>query len=252
MSSLKDIADQLHQEKKIEGVNPEEKSTEYEGILETDENNTDERLACVLILDCSTSMNDENRITQLNEGLEVLKQEMLSDPKIKRMVRTMVLRAGTDDGKDGQTVKLLQPFCDVVDLNIPKQDACGMTPLGQAVKIGLEALQKEKAYIEDDIGATNKRPWMFIITDGNANDPQNVWDEAVRLSQEARTNNKVSMFGLRLDADCNQQTLEELIGSGNSHIMNASKLKEFFVILSASSASDNPMETLKEELRQMQ
>ena len=38
--------------------------------------NNSQRLACALVLDCSGSMQQDNHINQLNEGVKILEQEL--------------------------------------------------------------------------------------------------------------------------------------------------------------------------------
>ena len=56
--------------------------------------NSDERAPLVLVLDCSGSMLEDNKIGLLNEGLRTLAAELKSDPITARCGRVLVISFG--------------------------------------------------------------------------------------------------------------------------------------------------------------
>src|SRR3974390_384049 len=89
--------------------------------------NSDERAPLVLVLDCSGSMQEDDKIHLLNEGLKTLDAELKSDPIAARCGRVLVISFGGDNN-----VELMGDWTDAMDFTPPHLMAGGMTPLGTA------------------------------------------------------------------------------------------------------------------------
>ena len=74
------------------------------------QDNTSQRLPCVLVLDGSCSM-EGNPISELNQGLKTLEEELKKDDTASQRVQLLVIRLGDDD-----KATILTDWTDAIDL----------------------------------------------------------------------------------------------------------------------------------------
>ena len=149
------------------------------------QDNTNQRLPCVVLLDGSTSM-DGKAIDNLNQGLSILERELKADDVASLRVQLLLLRIGGHSD-----VEILTDWTDAIDFSAPLVEANGTTPLGKGVNVALRKLEEQKKkYRQNQI--TYNRPWLFIITDGAPTD-QN-WERAAEKAVEAEKKGKVVVF----------------------------------------------------------
>jgi uncharacterized protein YegL len=141
---------------------------------------SERHVACVFLLDVSGSMNQQNAIGKLNDGLNKFKEHMKTDPRTADVVDAAVVTFGGD-------VRIMQNFAPVSDMAVPNLVAYGATPLGEALKLGLEMIDKRKE-VYSLAGTPYYRPWIFCITDGT---PTDDWESAALSLKRAEDNKKV-------------------------------------------------------------
>jgi hypothetical protein len=95
--------------------------------------NSDERAPLVLVLDCSGSMQEQNKIQLLNEGLKTLAADLKADPIAARCGRVLVISFGGD-----ADVEIMGDWTDAMDFVPPELLAGGLTPLGAAMRCALD------------------------------------------------------------------------------------------------------------------
>lgn len=125
--------------------------------------NANERTPCVLVLDCSGSMRGEP-IKQLNAGLKALEKELKDDIDASSRVQLLIIKAF---GKDEAVVS--SDWIDAMNFEAPEMEAGGLTPLGKAMELALQKIEEQKC-LYDSCGITSKRPWIFLISDGEPTD----------------------------------------------------------------------------------
>ena len=125
--------------------------------------NANERTPCVLVLDCSGSMRGEP-IKQLNAGLKALEKELKEDIDASSRVQLLIVKAF---GKDEAVVS--SDWTDAMNFEAPVMEAGGLTPLGKAMELALKKIEEQKC-LYDSCGITSKRPWIFLISDGEPTD----------------------------------------------------------------------------------
>lgn len=147
-------------------------------------------VATVLLLDTSGSMAGE-KIAALNDGLRSFKDEVLEDDLARKRVDLAVVTFGSG-------AEVLSNFSSIQDFEVPTLTAGGSTPMGQAIKKGVELLEVRKQQYKAQ-GTDYYRPWLFLITDGAPTDIQPgtaVWDEVVRLVHDGEASKRFMFFAV--------------------------------------------------------
>ncbi|OAI41461.1 hypothetical protein AYO40_03120 [Planctomycetaceae bacterium SCGC AG-212-D15] len=126
--------------------------------------NPEPRCPCVLLLDVSGSMAGEP-INELNKGIVQFKDELVADGLAAKRVEVSIITFGG----------MVQTACDFTTpahFVPPVLAADGDTPLGTAVNMGLDLLERRKHTYRSN-GIAYYRPWIFLITDGAPTDEWN-------------------------------------------------------------------------------
>lgn len=142
--------------------------------------NPQKRCPVVLLLDTSYSMSGAP-IEELNEGLKLLKEELLKDSMAAKTVELSVVTFGS--------VKVRSDFCTVDNFYLDHLEPEAATPMGEAVEQGLSLLRDRKDLYKTN-GIKYFRPWVMLITDGV---PTDDWREA-QAKIQAGENSKEFMF----------------------------------------------------------
>lgn len=145
--------------------------------------NPDPRAPCLLLLDTSASMGGEP-IAALNEGLQVFKRDLMTDQLARRRVEIAVMTFGSGG------VREIQNFVTAEQWNPPQLSAGGSTPMGEALRRGLELLRERKDMYRN-AGLQYFRPWVFLISDG---EPTDQIDEAARAARQEDAGNGLAFF----------------------------------------------------------
>ncbi|MDR3681233.1 MAG: VWA domain-containing protein [Flavipsychrobacter sp.] len=190
--------------------------------------NPESRCPCMLLLDTSGSMAGM-AMQQLNEGIQTLKNELMQDPlAMKRVEVAMVTFGPVQLESDFKTVDNFYPKRLVAD---------GDTPIGAAVTMGIELINRRKqVYKENGVGYY--KPWIILITDGA---PTDNWGHAAELIKEGEAKGSFAFFAIGVEG-ANMDVLGKLA------VRTPLKLKglmfrEFFLWLSSSMkmvSSKNP------------
>ncbi len=145
--------------------------------------NPESRCPVVLLLDTSGSMSGAP-IAELNDGIAVFKQEIMSDELAAKRVEVAIVTFGpVSIAAEFQTMDAFYP---------PNLSASGDTPMGAAVTRALSMLEDRKAEYRAH-GISFYRPWVFLITDGA---PTDSWATAAAGAREGESARKFAFFAV--------------------------------------------------------
>jgi uncharacterized protein YegL len=149
--------------------------------------NPEPRVPCVLLLDVSSSMSGE-RISELNAGLGVYKEELMSDSLAAKRVEVAVVTFGGE-------VSTVVDFTTASNFNPPTLEPHADTPMGAAINRAIEMITDRKATYRTN-GIAFYRPWIFMITDGA---PTDDWHTAAERVKQGEKSKSFSFFAVGVE-----------------------------------------------------
>lgn len=129
------------------------------------------RLPVYILADCSGSMAGEP-IEAVKQGIRSLHSNLMHDPSAIESAYLSIITFG------GGTQQLV-PLTEVAGFTPPNLQAGGHTPLGSALQLLSECIEKEVQKTTADIKGDWK-PLIFLLTDGEPTDDWNVPAEAIK------------------------------------------------------------------------
>ncbi len=186
-------------------------------------NNASERLPCILALDCSGSMQGE-AITQLNFGLKAFEDDLKSDELASQRVQVLVVAFGGNGD-----VRILTPWTDASSFTAPTLSASGNTPMGTAMSLALNEIEQRKEHYRSN-GISYKRPWIFLLSDGEPTDPN--WEFAAGQCHQQTQEKKAEIFPIGVQG-ANREKLAKFSNRG-CILLRGLMFRELFVWLSRS------------------
>ena len=188
--------------------------------------NPEPRCPCVLLLDTSVSMRNNDAIGALNEGIRTFKSELEQDDLAALRVEVAIITFGNG-------VDVAQDFVTVDRFDPPALSADGgSTPMAQGIQAALDHVESRKQrYRESGVGYY--RPWVFMITDGEpTGETQDMVDAASeRLAGEER-DKRVAFFAAGVEG-ANMGLLSQIVPRTPLPLKGLA-FNELFVWLSAS------------------
>jgi uncharacterized protein YegL len=187
----------------------------------------EQRVACVLLLDTSGSMDGEP-IRQLNAAMQQLKADLAADSLACKRAEIEIITFDSE-------AKIVQDFARVIDgFNPPILAASGTTSMGAAISLALNDIEYRKEYYRAQ-GIVYTRPWIFLITDGAPTD-RAAFEAAVQRASDARNQKKCLIFGIGVEG-ADTATLKRVSGDLTFKLNPAFTFAEFFKFVSSSLSS---------------
>lgn len=186
--------------------------------------NPEPRCPVILLLDTSRSMAGAP-IDQLNAGITGLIDDLRADPLAALRVDIAVVAFG------GQP-QVVQPFACVEDIAVPHLAAAGQTPMGAAMAIAAEAIDRRKQLYRRH-GIPYYRPWVFLLTDGTPTDGT-LWRQTSARLRDDDSAGRLSFFVIAVDG-ADMPLLRRMAPEARPpYRLDSLKFKELFQWLSAS------------------
>lgn len=168
----------------------EEQSCRFD-IVEFAEN-PEPRCPCILLLDCSGSMNG-TPINELNKGLRAFQEQLNNDDLAAKRVEVTVLSFHDD-------VEVINEFETAENFKPKDLYAGGLTSMGKAIERAVNMLEQRKAVYKAN-GISYYRPWIFLLTDGVPTDDVT---NAIDLIQDGEKRKQFAFFAVGIQgADMN-------------------------------------------------
>ena len=164
--------------------------------------NPEPRCPCVLLLDTSASMTGAP-IAALNDGLRILKEDLLKDPVASARVEVAVVSFNSE-------ITVERDFATPDQFDPPILTAGGTTHMGSGIHKALDILQVRKATYKAN-GIMYYRPWVFMITDGEPQgEPDSIVDTAAARIKDDELNKRVCFFAVGVEG-ANMAWLAQLL-----------------------------------------
>jgi uncharacterized protein YegL len=153
--------------------------------------NPEPRCPCLLLLDSSGSMSGRP-ISELNAGLRTFQEELQADSLAVKRVEVAMISFGP--------VTIINDFNTAQNFVSPTLDASGDTPMGEAIRQGIDLIKKRKNEYRTN-GISFYRPWIFLITDGA---PTDEWQKSAAAIREGEKSKSFAFFAVGVqNADIN-------------------------------------------------
>ena len=189
--------------------------------------NYGQKCLCVLVLDTSGSMNADNAIGQLNQGLQTFKSQIMNDETARDRLEIAIVSFNSE-------IKVeLQPSL-ISEIEMPTLKASGQTQLVRAIEEAQQVIKDRKDYYKSK-GLTYYRPWIVVMTDGDPYPANQDIDGIAQKIQEDADAKKYVFFMIGVGNEVHDDVLSKLTTSQFPAMrMDAVNFAEFFQWLSAS------------------
>lgn len=143
--------------------------------------NPTQRIPICLCLDTSGSMRGKP-IEELNEGVKLFYDSLKEDEVATYSAEICIVTFGN---KEEPWVRCVSDFSDLSkQRSVPTLSAGGQTPMGDAVNLALDLLEKRKEQYKNS-GIDYYQPWLVIMTDGRPGGDKT--SDSVSRAQERTT-----------------------------------------------------------------
>lgn len=204
-------------------------------------NNPTARVPVCLCLDTSGSMGSSGGffegllgkpgnapIDELNEGVKLFYDAIRDD-------ETAMYSAEISIVTFGGTEQLVEDFANIErQPHIPTFTANGGTPLGEAVNLALDLLEKRKQEYKDK-GVDYFQPWIILMTDGAPNgSKKEELERAISRTIGMVDTKKLTIFPIGIGNDADMNVLAQFSPKRSPLKLKGMNFKEFFQWLSQS------------------
>ena len=207
-------------------------------------NNPTARVPVCLCLDISGSMQGKP-IDELNEGVRLFYDTIKDDEVATYSAEISIVTFG------GTKAEYMADFASLqLQPNPPVLFASGLTPMGEAVNMGLDLLERRKEEYKD-AGVDYFQPWLVLMTDGIPNGKPEELTRAINRTVELVNSKKLTVFPIGIGKEADMNILSQFSPKRSPLRLQGLKFKEFFQWLSKSVSKTSqsiPGESIKLDL----
>ena len=186
------------------------------------------RTPCCLVLDISGSMYGDP-INELQRGVELFVKELKNDDYAYDSAEVAVVTFGG-------VVRKVSDFCSVEDIRIPRLEADGMTPMGEAVNMAIDMVKRRKK-LYSDAGIDYHQPWLVLMTDGRPEgEDENITRTAAAITSKMVNEKDLVIIPIGIGSGADREILSTFSPKWEPLKLDGLNFKEFFLWLSASMA----------------
>lgn len=189
-------------------------------------NNPTTRVPVCLCLDTSGSMSGEP-IEELKAGVKLFYDAIRDDEIALYSAEISIVTFGG-------FAHCVEDFSSLErQTDMPSLVANGGTPMGEAVNLALDLLERRKQEYRDQ-GVDYYQPWLVLMTDGEPNGDQSELDRAVKRTSDAIRQRKLTVFPIGIGQNADMRTLASFSPNRSPLRLQGLKFQEFFQWLSQS------------------
>ncbi len=191
--------------------------------VELNDENPDPRVACVVLADVSGSMQGAP-IAALEAGYASFTHYLNNDPLASKRVEVAVVTFGS-------AATVLVPMQEARGLQPTRFTASGRTNMAAGIHLALDIIEERK-YAYKAAGLQYYRPWILLLTDGQAN--HEGFDEAVARLNATEMARGVTVFAVGAGPHVDWQQLSRVSVQRGPAPLDGLRYEELFEWLSAS------------------
>lgn len=191
--------------------------------VELNDDNPDPRVACVVLVDVSGSMQGAP-VAALERGYAAFTQYLNNDALASKRVEVAVVTFST-------AATVLVPMQEARGLHPTRFNASGGTNMAAGIHLALDIIEDRKATYKA-AGLQYYRPWILLLTDGQAH--AKGFTQAVARLAAAERARGVTMFAVGAGPHVDWQQLQRLSVQRSPAQLDGLKYEELFEWLSAS------------------
>lgn len=189
-------------------------------------NNPTPRIPICLCLDVSSSMGGAP-ISELNEGVRIFYDAIRNDEMAVHSAEICIVTFG-------DKVECLADFASLeIQKQCPTLYASGYTPMGEAMNLGLDLLEKRKNEYKER-GVDYYQPWIVLMTDGGPNGDENELQRAISRTVELVSAKKLTIFPIGIGNNADMSVLAKFSPNRSPLKLKGLNFNKFFTWLSQS------------------
>lgn len=168
-------------------------------------------------------------INELTDGVEAFYEELRNDEVAQYSAEICIVTFS------GKAPKLLLDFANIErQPQVPELIPDGETPMGEAVNLALDCLEKRKLEYQTQ-GVDYYQPWLVLMTDGapEGSDPREL-ERAIQRTTAMINSNRLTIFPIGIGDQADMQTLARFSPKRMPLRLKGMRFKEFFQWLSQS------------------
>lgn len=169
------------------------------------------KVACILVLDCSISMTakigDNGNFTYLNllhEAIKIFEHELKNDNTLAESVDIAVIQVADQQAMLIQNWIVAEDF--IAPTIIPKSSTASTSV---ALLQAIEMCEQRKKYYQHE-GIDYYRPWIVLISDGELADSSTTWQSTVDIVQTEINKRKIFTMAVAINDDCPTVKLQQV------------------------------------------
>ncbi len=167
-------------------------------------------------------------IDELTEGVKTFYEELRSDEVAQYSAEVCIVTFG------GTAPQLIMDFANIErQAELPQLVADGDTPMGEAVNLALDCLEKRKNEYKEK-GVDYYQPWLVLMTDGTPNGNAGELVRAIDRTVEMVNGKKLTIFPIGIGDEADMDTLAQFSPQRTPLRLKGMHFREFFQWLSQS------------------